>query len=290
MSIHRLPHLLALAGLAIIPGRAQVQPAEGSAQPVATQPGFDVASIKLSDPTSTGAEIGISPGGNFFAKGITVSALIENSYDVRRFQISGAPGWLTTERYDIVTKNDNTGVSEGDLPKMTTGEREVFWERLLVKVQALLADRFQLKLHRETRDLPVYALVVARTGSKLQVWKDGGAGGPSLSIRRDESGNTEVVGMRLPLSSLVRVLSRQAGRTVLDKTGLIDDYDFKMTYAPDLALQPELAAAGADSLSAGGSGPSLFTALQEQLGLRLDAQKGPVEILVIDSIERPSGN
>src|ERR1035438_5732549 len=107
MKIRRLPHLLAMAGLAIIPGGAQVQSAQGS-QPAATQSGFDVASIKLSDPASTGSEIGISPGGNFFAKGITVSALIENSYDVRDFQVSGAPGWLATERYDIVTKNDNT--------------------------------------------------------------------------------------------------------------------------------------------------------------------------------------
>jgi uncharacterized protein (TIGR03435 family) len=276
MRIHGLPHLLGLAGLAIIPGWAQVQS------------GFDVASIKLSDPASTGSEIGISPGGNFFAKGITVSALIENSYDVRNFQISGAPGWLSTEKYDIVTKNDNAGISEGDLPKMTTGEREVFWERLLVKVQALLADRFQLKLHRETKDLPVYALVIAPTGSKLQVRTEGGTGGPSLSVRRDETGNSEVVGRRLPLSSLVRVLSRQVGRTVLDKTGLKDDYDFKMTYTPDLALQPEFA--GADSLPAGGGGPSLFTALREQLGLRLEAQKGPVEVLVIDNIQRPSGN
>jgi uncharacterized protein (TIGR03435 family) len=289
MKIRRLPHLLAMAGLAIIPGGAQVQSAQGS-QPAATQSGFDVAPIKLSDPASTGSELGISPGGNFFAKGITVSALIENSYDVRDFQVSGAPGWLATERYDIVTKNDNTGVSEGDLPKMTTGEREVFWERLLVKVQALLADRFQLKLHRETKDLPVYALVIAPTGSKLQVWTEGGTGGPSLSVRRDEAGNSEIVGRRLPLSSLLRVLSRQVRRTVLDKTGLKDDYDFKITYAPDLALQPEFAAAEADSLSAGGGGPSLFTALREQLGLRLEAQKGPVEVLVIDSIQRPSGN
>jgi uncharacterized protein (TIGR03435 family) len=278
MRIHGLAHLLALAGLVIIPGCAQVQP------------GFDVASIKLSDPASTGSEIGISPAGNFFAKSITVSALIENSYDVRNFQVSGAPGWLATERYDIVTKNDNTGVSEGDLPKMTIGEREVFWERLLVKVQSLLADRFQLKLHRETKELPVYALVIAPTGSKLQGRTESGNGGPSLSVRRDETGNSEIVGRRLPLSSLLRVLSRQVGRTVLDKTGLKDDYDFKITYAPDLALQPEFAAAGADSLSAGGGGPSLFTALREQLGLRLEAQKGPVEVLVIDSIQRPSGN
>ena len=185
MKIRGLPHLVAMAGLAIIPGWAQVQSAQGSSQPAAAQSGFDVASIKLSDPATTGAEIGISPGGNFFAKGITVSALIENSYDVRNFQVSGAPGWLATERYDILTKNDNTGVSEGDLPKMTTGEREVFWERLLVKVQGLLADRFQLKLHRETKDLPVYALVVARTGSKLLVRTDGGTGGPDLSVRRD---------------------------------------------------------------------------------------------------------
>jgi uncharacterized protein (TIGR03435 family) len=256
-------------------------------QSAATLSGFEVASISLSDPATAGTNFGISPGGSFFAKGVTVRTLIENSYDVRNFQLSEVPGWLDTERYDIVTQIDN-GVPEGDPRRATTEGRQVIWDQLLARVRILLADRFQLKLHRETKDLSVYALVIAGTGSRLQAPKEGEIS--SLNVGRDHTGNTVITGTRLPLSSLVRCLSGQVDRVIVDRTELKDDYDFTMAFSSDTTLQPELAAAGADRLSAGGDGPSVFTALQKQLGLRLETEKRPVEMLVIDSVQKASEN
>jgi len=256
-------------------------------QSATTLSGFEVASIKLSDPT-TGTEFGISPGGSFFAKGVTLRTLIENSYDVRKIQLSGGPGWLDTERYDIVTQIDS-GVPEGDPRRMTTGGREVLWNQLLAKVRILLADRFQLKLHRETKELSAYALVVANSGSRLRAPKEGETS--SLNNRRDESGNTVINGTRLPLSSLVRYLSGQVDRVIFDQTGLKEDYDFTLSYSPGITRQPELdVARTGSSVPAGGDGPSVFTALQEQLGLRLAAEKRPVETLVVDSVQKVSEN
>jgi uncharacterized protein (TIGR03435 family) len=255
-------------------------------QSVTTLPDFDVASIKLSDPTTTGTDYGISPSGSFFAKGVTVRTLIENSYDVRSFQLFGEPGWLDTERYDIVTQIDD-GVPEGDPRRATTGGRQVIWDQLMARVRMLLADRFQLKLHRETKELSVYSLVIASSGSRLRAPKEGETS--SLNIGRDHTGNTVIKGTRLPLSSLVRCLSGRVDRVILDQTELKDDYDFIMTFSSDTTLEPELAAAGADHLSAG-DGPSVFTALQKQLGLRLEAEKRPVEMLLVDSVQKASEN
>jgi bla regulator protein blaR1 len=236
---------------------------------------FEVASIKPGDPAAGGTQIGLSPGGTFNAKNVTLKALIQNAYDVRDFQISGGPGWIETQRYDIVAKGQDTGVSEDDIRTMTDQQRNLLKEKLVSRVRALLEERFQLKVHRETKEMPVYALVIAKTGTKIRV--DDGPPVNSLGIRRDDAGKSAVTAQAVPLASLVKLLSNQVGRTVLDQTGLKGNYDFKMTFAPDLA------AADAD-------GPSIFTALQEQLGLRLDAQKGPVEVLVIDSAQKASEN
>jgi uncharacterized protein (TIGR03435 family) len=236
---------------------------------------FEVASIKPSDPGAGGTQIGLSPGGTFNAKNVTLKALIQNAYEVRDFQISGGPGWLDTQRYDIVAKGQDTGVSEDDVRKMTDVQRNLLKENLVSRVRTLLAERFELKVHRETKEMPVYALVITKAGAKIQV----GDGPPanSLSVRRDDAGKSAVTAQGVPLASLVKLLSNQVGRTVLDQTGLKGNYDFKMTFAPDLAATET-------------DGPSIFTALQEQLGLRLDAQKGPVEVLVIDSAQKASEN
>jgi uncharacterized protein (TIGR03435 family) len=239
--------------------------------------GFEVASIKPSDPAAGGMQVGVSPGGVFTARNVTVKALVQQAYDVRDFQISGGPGWLDTERYDIVAKGDGTGPSEDDLRKMTDEQRNLFKDQLLLKLQELLAERFELKVHRETKELPVYALIVAKNGTKFQASAEGDVTRSGLTIRRGDGGKSEITGTRVPLAVLVRTLSNQVGRTVLDQTGLQGNYDFKMVFVPDLAPSDA-------------DGPSLFTALQEQLGLRLDAQKGPVEVVVIDSVQKASEN
>jgi uncharacterized protein (TIGR03435 family) len=243
-----------------------------------TGAGFEVASIKLSDPAPGGMQIGVSPGGVFTAKNVTLKALIRQAWDVRDFQIVGGSGWLDTERYDIVAKGGGTSVSEDDVRKMTDQQRNDFKEQMLGKVRALLADRFQLRVHRETRELPVYGLVISKSGAKFQAAADNDVMRSGLTIRRGDTGKTELTATRVPMASLVKSLSDQVGRTVLDQTGLQGNYDFKITYAPDMAATSET------------DGPSIFTALQEQLGLRLDSQKGPVEVVVIDSAQKASEN
>jgi uncharacterized protein (TIGR03435 family) len=250
--------------------------------------GFDVVSIKPSDPSVQGTNIGISPGGSFEARGVTLKMLISQAYDVRDFQISGAPGWVETERYDIITKDAVKGPSEEDLGKMTDAGRDEFRDRILGKLRALMADRFALKVHKETKDLTVYALMVAKSGSKLGAAPDDGTHGSSLNSSRANDGKTLMTGKNLPLSSLIRFLSGQVGRPIIDKTGLTGKYNFTMTYSPDLNRPPDITEGHSGLIET--SGPSIFTALQEQLGLKLDSQKAPVEILVIDSVQKASDN
>jgi len=235
---------------------------------------FEVASVKPSDPSAQGSQMGLSPGGLFTATNVTLKVLIQQAWDVRDFQISGGPGWLDTERYDITAKGDGPGVSEDEMRKMPEVQRNKVLEEFRMRIRALLADRFQLKVHRETKELPVYALIVAKGGPKIQPATEDGSPGGRLHITRESAG-VEIAGQKVFLMSLVRLLSDQVGRTVLDKTDLKGSYDFKMSFAPDL---PE------------SDGPSIFTAVQEQLGLKLDAQKGPVEVLVIDSAQKASAN
>lgn len=241
---------------------------------VFAQTGFEVVSIKPSDPLSNNMHMGVGPGGGFEASGVTLLLLIQQAYDVRNFQILGGPGWIDSDKYDIVTKDEAKGPSEADLGKMTDAERNEFRDRMLGKLQVLLADRFQMKAHRETKELPVYELTVAKGGARLQAAADDG-GGSNLSSRRGDDGKSQITGKHFPIANLARFLSGQVGRTVIDKTGLAGKYDFQLNFAPDMGDI---------------SGPSLFTALQEQLGLKLDAQKGPVEVVVIDSVAKASEN
>lgn len=243
--------------------------------PAQARASFEVASIKPSDPGANGSRIGIEPGGVFSARNVTLKTMIVQAYEVRDFQISGGPGWMDTESYDILAKGNGPEVSEDDLIRMTQAQRDEFQQHMLARLQSLLADRFRLRIHKETKEMPVYALVVARNGPKIVKAGDNFGPQSGLSVHRTAEGKTQVMGTQFPVSSLVRALSNQAGRIVIDKTGLQGNYDFKLTFAPDLS----------DT-----GGPSIFTALEEQLGLKLESQKGPMEVLVIDSVEHPSAN
>ena len=151
--------------------------------------------------------------------------------------------------------------------------------------QTLLADRFQLKTHRETKELPVYAVTVGKNGPKLSKADPAGKG-TQMSM-----GRGQLKAKKASIEQLAKLLGNQLGRTVLDKTGLAGDFDFELTWTPDVTgpLGPkEGGVDGPPPVDPGG--PSIFTAIQEQLGLKLESQKGPVEILVIDSVERASEN
>lgn len=246
---------------------------------------YDIVSIKPDRASEIGTHIHVSEDrDSFIATGVTAKYLIELAYEVRDFQISGGPGWADSEKYAINAKMDADTVEA--LKKLP---REQGSGRRQLMLQSLLVERFKLKLSHSSKELPIYALAVAKNGPKLsQAANPVGPSGSSSHKR----GEVTITGM--PMSSFADWLSRQLGRKVVDKTGLQGKYDFILRWTPERLTSIGGSAAdanqGAATPSPDSSGPSIFTALQEQLGLKLESQKGPVEILVIDSIERPSEN
>jgi len=234
---------------------------------------FDVVSVKPSAPDEHNSFMFQSlPGGTVRLVGVPLRMLIMQSYDVKAFQISGGPDWIRTERWDIMAKIDGV---EGRLSR--TEENPM--------LQALMKDRFQLKIHQETKEMPVYALVVEKNRSKLV---------PSTSTEQQfRPANGSLTIKKGGIAALVAWLSRDLGRVVIDRTGLKGEYDYKLEWTSDpgeggpesIGLPPEAPRPHVET-----NGPSIFTALQEQLGLRLVSEKGPVEIIVIDRVERPSAN
>lgn len=261
-----------------IPSRAQSQ-AKNTA---GVAPVFEVASIKPDKAGNGMFKIGWLDDSSFSAKGATPQMLIRLAYGVEDNQISGGPNRLNSESYNIEARADRSVANE--LHQLSKDQRELAKEHML---QALLADRFKLTLHRETKELPVYTLVIAKNGPKFHESKTNG-------MMRMNRGL--LVAQGVPLTLLVEQLSFQLGRTIVDKTGLTGSYDYTLQWTPDESQGPTFK--GAESGQRGiestpspeSSGPSVFTALQEQLGLKLEARKGPVEVLVIDSIEKPSEN
>jgi uncharacterized protein (TIGR03435 family) len=190
----------------------------------------------------------------------SLRTLIRSAYDIQNFQFGGGPAWLDSDTYDIAA---------------TTGDgADISHDRYRVLLKTLLAERFKLKVHWETRQNNVYALVIGKNGSKLTADTDPNKQAGLNTNKTDREGRMEAT--NVPVSYLSNRLSNQLSHPVIDKTGLLGNYDWTLVWDPD---------PGVDSTS-----PSLFTAVQEQLGLKLDPQKGPVETLVIDSVEKPSEN
>ena len=215
---------------------------------------FEVASVKPQAPGDTRGSIGPSPGA-FIANGIPLKILIEIAYRVKDYQISGGPDWIETDHWDVSAK-----ARAGFIP---TGQQ------MQPMLQALLADRFRLKLHRETRELPAFALVVGRGGPKLTA--------STFTDSRISIGHGIFTGQKIDMAGLADALARESDRTIVDQTGLNGEYDITLKWSPD-AADPDPAAV------------PLVTAIQQQLGLRLEATKAPVEILVIDSVQKASEN
>jgi bla regulator protein blaR1 len=287
--------LTAIIFLLLIPAAAMAQ---------ASTDTFDVASIKPSDPNSHNVNFNSSPG-LINISGATAKLLIQEAYDVRDTQISGGPGWVGVDRFDIMAKIVREAVAPGTAKP--SEDQAAAAARQRERLRNLLADRFRLKTRRETRELTVYALTIAKNGPKIKKSK---ADDPAPTIADNKEpgpgrgsvmrvGRGQIAVQAIPLSDLARVLSQQLGRTVIDKTGLEGDYDFTLEWAPDQGSgspfggPAEPSAKETGQGSAGGSesgGPTLFAAIQEQLGLKLESQKAQVEMLVIESIEKPSEN
>ncbi len=237
-------------------------------QAPAAQSTFEVASVKPSPPDASGMFIRPLPGGSLRVSGASLRNLISLAYDVRSFQISSSSQWVDTEHYDIDARAAAPDAGTPAVPPKPGEDRR----KLLESLRSLLADRFQLTLHTETREQPVYALVVSKGGPKFQESPE-----PGGLIRK--MGRGTLKGQAVKLEMLALNLSNELGRRVIDKTGLSGKYDFELHWEPRQAPEPELP-----------EGPSIFAALQEQLGLRLEPSKGPVEVLVIDRAQRPSKN
>jgi uncharacterized protein (TIGR03435 family) len=220
---------------------------------------FEVASIKPGDPDDPASSFH-NEGNRVLYRGVTVRYLLMTAYELRDAQISGAPAWAGSERYDVTAK------AEGNRPHIPQ-------EEIQVMVRGLLRDRFQLASHWKTEAQPGFALLVGRNGHKLTLTA-GGARGYRMT---NGPARAHVAFTGSPIAALVRQLTQLTGRPVFDRTGLTGEYDMSLEWAPDNAP--------ADSPL-----PSLYTAVQDQLGLRLEGQKGDVQILVIDSVQRPSEN
>jgi uncharacterized protein (TIGR03435 family) len=255
---------------------------------------FEVASIKPNAGDDRRMSIQIQPGGGLRATGATLKMLLTLAYDVRDFQISGGPGWINTDRYDVMAKAERSASAEAvpdDLRKMTDDQRKTLGDQMRERLRSLLADRFQLTLHRETKEQSVYALVVGKSGSKLQESQSTEGGGPRGMMRM---GRGQLSGQGVQMQGLTMALSNQVGRPVIDRTGLKGNFDFKLEWTPDQGQSAGPLGGGPPGADAppppDPNGPSIFTAVQEQLGLRLESQKGPVEMIVIDRVEKPSDN
>jgi len=294
---------LGVAGLAAIAvpiafGMARATQDQSQAQsPVASAPAFETASIK---PDKSGLNrFGVMFKPNGLTATTTLQMLIRLAYGVEDNQIAGAPNWVNSDKYEIEAKMDSA-TADG-LRTLNEDQGGIVRGRMM---QALLEDRFKLTLHHETKELPLYSLVVAKNGPKLQEAKPGdtypnGIKGPDghavVGGHLMRVGRGQLTGQSLPIKELARLLSQQLGRTVVDNTGLAGNYDFTLQWTPEenqgpTFKGPEGSQGIGSASSPDPSGPSIYTAIQEQLGLKLESQKGPVEILVIDHVEKPSEN
>jgi uncharacterized protein (TIGR03435 family) len=269
VSRHLLPFAVTPLAIAILCARV---PAQVPAAP----PTFDVASIRINNTETDGHHhiINDPAESHFRTLNLALRDLIQFAYGLPDSQILGGPAWLDSIMFNIDAKSDP--VVDAQLHALPT-EQARHQKQLMV--QALLADRFQLKAHQETRHLPVYALVVAKDGPKFEASK---INGTTIDIGRTR---LHVAGSDDTLSVLARELAQALGRVVLNQTGLSGRYDLTLRWTPDEAPSPMLNGAS-DPLAP----PGIFTAIQEQLGLKLESKRGPVPVLVIDSVEMPSAN
>jgi uncharacterized protein (TIGR03435 family) len=267
--------------------------AQSSAQSSDVRPEFEVASIKPNSSGSTNMGAFAQPGGRFGAQNVPLRYLIQAAYDVKSFQIvfagssrAGLP-WIDADRYDLTAKAPQ-GTANG-------------FEPLRPMLQSLLADRFKLAIHRETRELPVFDLVTAKGGLKLAAAKDGNCGVPDPQNPRPRElaplcnnikigrGVIEASGIAMP--RLIAALSDVLGRRVIDKTGFTGVFDCRLEFAVDEAIADVIAGGVTrDSTQPIDAHPSIFTALTQQPGLKAEPAKGPVQVIVIDHADPPTAN
>lgn len=241
-----------------------------------------VASIKPNTSSDPRGLVEYSPGGRFSATAINVVSLLRTAYTIQGIQLVGAPAWFSTERYDIAAKVDDT-------PPPT----------LQIFLRTLLADRFSIAVRNETRELPTFDLVMARSDARLgpgltksdfdcDAYAAGPHPPPSPGRAAPPCGERinrgALWGSAVTMTQFATSLTPFVSRFTTDRTGLTGRYDMELTWTPE-QLPPATAPAAGDP-----TGASIFTAIQEQLGLKLVTAKGPVNVLIVDHAEKPSGN
>ena len=227
-------------------------------------PKFEVASIKPNKSAEDNGTWSYGDNGRFLGENIPVKFLVLTAFKLKESQLSGLPRWAESEKYDIEAKVEGRASQD----------------QTFAMLQDLLADRFHFQSHRAKKTMPVYSLVQAKRGVKATESANGPCPKDATCGAWFASRN-QIGGMRITMSQVAAALTFDLDRVVVDKTGLHKTFDVKLTWSPD---------PGAGEKSDDDEGGSIFTAIQEQLGLRLEAAKAPVEILVVDHIERPSEN
>jgi uncharacterized protein (TIGR03435 family) len=270
MHLIRLGAALLLAAIVLPPATALAQ-RDAIRTQVPSTPTFDIASVR---PMSYGDDAPThihNPPRNsgFKAVNVTLRDLLEVACDIPETQMLGGPAWASTDKFDLEARSDAKSSEHLAALSVEQGKEE---KRTMLL--ALLADRFKLSAHAEKREMPILAMVIAKGGSKLARTDVSG----TLSSGR---GRIDITGADDALAILAFELSWRLGRPVIDRTGLKGRYELTLNWTEDDVPSPVPGAS---------NGPSLFTAIQEQLGLKLIATKGPVPILVIDHAERPSEN
>jgi uncharacterized protein (TIGR03435 family) len=283
------------------PPRIHAHSPQQTAAPV---PSFEVASIRPTNSDVAGGFISYRDPGRLTAPHANTRLLILFAYHIKNFQLMGGPGWVNSQGYDIDAKVDDSLAEKlRNLPV----EQQLDQKRLMMR--SLLADRFKLSVTLATKELPVYALVLAKGGPKLNDVHsssnpDDPAAGPTISTAvghptaappgrattfTAHDGENALTAKSMSIPNLIDLLSGQLDRAILDRTTLKGAYDFTLQWAPEIAIPYGIR--GPDNTPPPDStAPSIFTALQEQLGLRLELIKGPVDTVTIDHIEQPSEN
>ncbi len=234
-------------------------------------PAYDAVVIKLNNGLGRGTHVDMDDT-TFRATNVPLKHLLVNAFGIREGLMFGLPAWADSLRYDVSAK-----VTDPDMKVVSHLSRE----QRQAMIAAILIDRFHLKTHIDLKTLPVYELVVAKDGPKLTasaVAADSTAPG-NMNVH-----NTDMTATGVTLSDLAGNLSFPLDRTVIDKTGLTGRYDFRLQWTADNVVN------GAADNSAADAPPNLFTAIEEQLGLKLQPAKGPVETLVVDHVEQPTEN
>jgi uncharacterized protein (TIGR03435 family) len=249
----------------------------GLTQPkTSARPEFEVASIKLNKTNSPLYYKSFS--NRFTARNMTAKMLMCLAWQVGDYRVSGGPGWFSSEGFDFEA----------------TTERPATWGQMRLMFQSLLADRFKLTFHRQTKEASIYALVTGKSGLKIKLSSDQtrwtgdhpdepGTTGANMDVQAGS-----LTGDSIPLALFVNFLASQVDRPIVNKTGFTGRYAINLHWTPDTSQAPPGAEEPPSQPDA--SSVSLFTAIQDQLGLKLEPAKGPVDLLVIDHVERPSEN